>query len=130
MPQSFVSLHVHIVFATKNRVPLISADFQPRLYEYIGGIVRAQGCSLTAAGGMPDHVHLLVSLSKEASVAEIVRLIKANSSKWIHETFPDKRDFRWQTGYGAFAVSFSNLETLNRYIADQGEHHRKIEVFT
>ena len=104
MPQSFTSLHLHIVFSTKDRAPLISPDVQSRLYEYVGGILRAEGCTLIAAGGMSDHVHLLVSLSKQMSVADAVRLVKSNSSKWIHETFADKRDFPCQAGYGAFAA--------------------------
>jgi len=124
MPQSFASLHVHMVFSSKSRAPLISNDLVPRLYDYIGGIVRARGSALVAAGGMADHVHLLVSLAKEAAIAETLRDIKANSSKWIHETFPDRRAFAWQAGYGAFAVSFSNLEAVKRYIANQAEHHR------
>ena len=64
MPQSFVSLHHHLIFSTKNRLPLISSEVQPRLFAYIGGILRGEGCVLDAAGGMPDHVHLLVSLDK------------------------------------------------------------------
>jgi putative transposase len=124
MPQSFASLHVHVVFSTKSRAPLIAGDVAPRLYDYIGGIVRARGCVLAAAGGVADHVHLLCSLGREISVAEALRDIKANSSKWIHETFPNERAFAWQAGYGAFAVSYSNVPTVKRYIANQAEHHR------
>ena len=125
MPQSFASLHVHIIFSTKNRQPSITDDLQPRLYEYLGGIVRAGGGRLLAAGGMPDHVHLLVSSSKQVALADAVRTIKSNTSKWIHETFPTQHDFAWQAGYGAFSVSFSNLDAVKRYIANQAEHHRK-----
>ncbi|MCI0464334.1 MAG: IS200/IS605 family transposase [Gemmataceae bacterium] len=87
MPQSFASLHLHLVFSTKNREPFIVADLQPRLYAYIGGVLCEHKCRLLAAGGMPDHVHLLVSLSRELSVAQTLRLIKSNSSKWVHDTF-------------------------------------------
>jgi REP element-mobilizing transposase RayT len=73
---------------------------------------------------MPDHVHLLVSLERDMAVAELVRVIKANSSKWVHETFPGRADFAWQTGYGAFAVSFSQLGSVSEYLAGQAEHHR------
>ncbi len=124
MPQSFADLHCHIVFSTKNRLRSIDGEWQPRLYEYIGGILRKQKCVLTAAGGMPDHVHLLVSLSREMAVAEVVRLIKANSSKWVHEEFVASRGFAWQAGYGAFSVSHSNLDAVKQYIAGQAEHHR------
>jgi putative transposase len=124
MPQSLASLNLHLVFSTKNRQPLIDADIQSRLYEYIGGILRAEKSVLLAAGGMPAHVHLLVSLSRELSIAETVRLVKANSSKWIHGTFPDRQHFAWQAGYGAFTVSFSNVPDVKNYIARQADHHR------
>jgi len=126
MPQSFVASHLHVVFGTKGHLPLLRADVQPRLYEYIGGIARGQGSALIAAGGISNHVHLLVSLSKEISVAAAARDIKANSSKWIHETYPGMGKFQWQVGYGAFSVSQSNLEGVKRYIASQEEHHRRV----
>src|SRR5262245_44322871 len=90
----------------------------------MGGIARNEKCVLLAAGGVPDHVHLLVSLSKEIAVADVLRLIKTNSSKWIHETFPAMASFAWQAGYGAFSVSYSNTDAVKRYIANQAEHHR------
>ena len=108
MPQSYVCLPVHVVFSTKNRVPFIQPEWEDRLYGYIGGIARAEKCVLLAAGGMADHVHLLISWSKEKSVAEVLRVLKSNSSRWIHETLTSQADFAWQTGYGAFAVSQSN----------------------
>src|SRR5690349_1030271 len=98
MPQSLASLHVHIIFSTKNREPLITPDLAPRLYEYAAGIARAAGCRLILAGGMPDHVHMLVSFGRETSVAEFVRVVKANSSKWIHGTVPCLAGFAWQSG--------------------------------
>ena len=125
MPQSFTCLHDHLIFSTKNRVPAITADLQPRLYEYLGGILRAEKCLLLAAGGMPDHVRLLCALHKELAVAPALRLLKANSSKWIHETFPQHRAFAWQAGYGAFAVSYSHFDRVKRYIARQAQHHRR-----
>src|SRR5262245_6052911 len=100
MPQSLVSLHLHIVFSTKHREPLITPDLAPRLHGYIGGIARETGSVLVAAGGMPDHVHLLVSLGRQTSVADLVREVKANSSRWVHDTFPDRPWFAWQAGYG------------------------------
>ena len=96
MPQSLASLNFHLVFSTKNRQPLIDPEILERLYEYIGGILRAEKSVLLAAAGMPDHVHLLVSLSRELSIADTLRLVKANSSKWVHETFPDRLNFGWQ----------------------------------
>lgn len=125
MPQSLASLHVHIIFSTKNREPFIAAAFAPRLYEYVAGITRGTGCRLVHAGGMPDHVHLLTSLGRETSVAELVRVVKSNSSKWIHETMPTLAGFAWQTGYAAFAVSYSLVDAVRQYIAGQEKHHRK-----
>jgi REP element-mobilizing transposase RayT len=124
MPQSFASLHYHIIFSTKNREPLLDQTLQPRLYEYIGGILRNHDGILLAAGGMPDHVHLLVGLHREMSVSEGVKLVKANSSKWIHDEFPARRAFSWQVGYGAFTVSYSNIDRVKKYIDGQEEHHR------
>jgi REP element-mobilizing transposase RayT len=80
---------------------------------------------LRAAGGMPDHVHLLVSLGRTLSIADLIRIVKSNSSGWIHDEL-QIRDFAWQVGYGAFAVSFSNLEQVKTYIANQEEHHRRM----
>jgi REP element-mobilizing transposase RayT len=79
-----------------------------------------------AAGGMPDHVHLLVSLDRQVSIAETVRDIKANSSGWVHETFPGLSHFAWQAGYGAFAVSYSHMDRVKAYLAHQAEHHRRM----
>jgi REP element-mobilizing transposase RayT len=125
MPQSFTCLHYHLIFSTKNRLPSITPELQTRLYEYMGGILRSERSTLLVAGGTTDHVHLLCGLSKELAVADALRLIKANSSKWIHETFPEHRSFAWQVGYGAFAVSYSHLDSVKRYIARQAEHHRR-----
>ena len=124
MPQSFACLNCHIIFSTKNREPVIMPDFAPRLYQYIGGIAHNTGNTLMAAGGMPDHIHLLVSLGRESCMADVVRDIKSNSSRWIHETVANLRGFAWQSGYGAFAVSYSSLVQVRQYIADQQEHHR------
>ena len=125
MPQSLACLQVHFVFSTKNRLQLITPDLAPRLYSYIGGIVRDAKCVLLSAGGMPDHIHLLISMSREMSASEMMRLVKANSSKWVHETFPNIASFAWQNGYGAFSVSFSMTDVVKQYIANQEEHHVK-----
>jgi len=124
MPQSFVSLNCHVIFNTKDREPLITDTVQSRLYEYIGGTARNTGSKLLAIGGMFDHLHLLLSLGKQTCVADSVRDIKANSSRWIHETFEGLHGFAWQSGYGAFSVSCSNADEVKRYIAEQPQHHR------
>ena len=125
MPQSFASLHIHLVFSTKHRQPFMNNDLRPRLFEYIGGIARQNDSVLVAAGGTEDHIHLLTSLGRRIAVADAVRIIKTNSSGWIHDEFKELRDFQWQQGYGAFAVSFSNIVSVKQYLANQEEHHRK-----
>ncbi len=125
MGQSFTSLTVHVIFSTKDRRPLITPDLRQRLFDYIGGIVRKNNGQLLAAGGTADHVHLLVALHPQTAVADMVRLIKANASKWVRQTV-GKSDFAWQTGYGAFSVSHSNREDVRRYIATQEEHHQRV----
>lgn len=123
MPQSFASLHCHIVFSTKHRRPQISDELRPRLFEYAGGILRNHSSCLIAAGGVADHVHLLVSLGRTISIADVVRIVKTNSSSWIHDELR-LPEFGWQDGYGAFAVSYSNIESVRHYLANQAEHHR------
>lgn len=122
---TFTNLLFHIAYSTKYRRELIHADIQQRLYEYIGGIIRDQKGVLLEIGGMPDHVHLLAKLSPTVAISDSLRLIKANSSKWINETFKPRIPFTWQRGFGAFSVSQSNVEQVTEYIRKQQEHHRK-----
>lgn len=122
MPQSLVCLSVHFIFSTKGREGWLRDEWATRLYDYVGGIVNAERCRLLAAGGMPDHVHLLVSVGRTIAVADLMRLVKASSSKWIHETFPGQ-PFAWQNGYGAFTVGHKQIDVVRGYIARQAEHH-------
>jgi len=124
MPQSFGALYFHLIFSTKNRLPLITSEIQPRLYEYVGGILSHRKSVQLAAGGISDHIHLLVSPSRESSISDTIRDIKSLSSAWIHGTFSCAHDFAWQSGYAAFTVSFSNLDAVRNYLAHQSEHHR------
>ncbi|CAG0982325.1 hypothetical protein PHYC_01834 [Phycisphaerales bacterium] len=126
MPSSFTSLKTHIAFSTKNRVPMIDSELQPRLFQYIGGICRKKKCTLLAAGGVEDHVHLLVALHPTIAIASLVGIIKSNSTGWVHDTFPKRSRFRWQRCYGAFTVSESATDSVKRYLATQDEHHRKM----
>jgi putative transposase len=124
MPSAYLSLHYHLVFSTKHRAPTITLEMAPRLYEYLGGIVRKEGGQLLTVGGMPDHVHLLVRLGATRAISDVLRAIKAGSSGWVHDTFTTAAGFGWQTGYGAFTVSRSNLDAVRQYIEHQEEHHR------
>ena len=124
MPSTHLSLHFHVVFSTKNREPRISTEWRDRLHAYLGGVARTSGAIPEAIGGVADHVHLLLGLPATARLADVVRDIKAVSSKWMHEEACD-RAFAWQEGYGAFTVSPSHREIVRNYIARQEEHHRK-----
>jgi REP element-mobilizing transposase RayT len=117
------SLH-HCVFATKDREPLLIPRLRERLWPYLGGIARENGMKTLALGGVADHVHVLLSLPSTISVAKAMQLLKGNSSKWIHETFPELRSFAWQEGYGAFSIGVSGIAETCAYIRNQEEHHR------
>jgi putative transposase len=129
MSQSFTNLIYHIVFSTKNRQPLITDEVKSRLYEYIGGTIRKQGGISLAINGMNDHVHVLAKLRPDKSVSYVLRDLKANSSGWMHDVFPEFKDFSWQNGYGAFTVSASQIDKVKEYIANQEKHHQKIGSF-
>jgi REP-associated tyrosine transposase len=124
MPQSFGALYFHIIYSSKNRLPLITPEIQHRLYEYIGGLFSHRKCVLLAAGGIADHIHLLASLSRESCISDTVRDIKSLSSGWVHDAFPRSSDFAWQSGYAAFSVSYSGLGAVRSYLSGQAEHHR------
>ncbi len=122
---SYVSSHFHCVFSTKERRKLITPALQERLWPFLGGIARQNGMTQIIAGGIEDHVHILLSLPATVPISKAMQLIKGGSSKWIHDTFPDQRHFAWQEKYGAFSVSVSQLETIIHYIKNQKEHHLK-----
>jgi REP element-mobilizing transposase RayT len=122
---AYTNLAYHVVFATKYRRPLITDDFRERLYEYMGGIIRGLDGHLIQIGGIEDRVHLLANLSPAMAVSDAIREIKANASKWVNELSILQERFEWQKGYGAFTVSYSQIEAVRRYIQNQREHHRR-----
>lgn len=117
------SILVHYVFSTKNREQLIADGIETRLWAYMGGIARKNNITPLAIGGMPDHVHLLLSLHPSTAVDKAVQLIKAGSSGWMHEQ--DQHNFAWQIGYGAFTIGIAQVNTTVRYIANQKKHHAR-----
>ena len=126
MGQTFTSLLTHVIFSTKGRLPLLDQDIRPRLFAYMGGIIRELGGVDLIVNGPADHVHQLVSLPPTVGLSAVMRVQKANSSKWVHEQWPRQQAFAWQSGYGAFSVSRSNVETVREYIAKQEEHHKRV----
>jgi putative transposase len=124
MPDSYTNLLYHIIFSTKDRRPLITDFYEPRLCEYIGGTIRRLGGICLELNGTEDHVHVLAKLRPDKALSDVLRELKANASGWMHDVFPELNDFSWQRGYGAFTVSQSNVVDVRRYIADQKQHHK------
>jgi len=124
MAQTFSSLLTHVIFSTKDRFPLISSELKPDLLAFMGGTVRELNGRALTVGGTANHVHLLVSLPPTLAIADALRVVKANSSRWVHE-MKGRSKFGWQAGYGAFSVSQSNAASVVKYIAEQEEHHRR-----
>ena len=126
MPHTFTSLLVHIIFSTKDRAPDLSPEFAARLFPYMGGILRECKATALIINGPADHVHLLLSIPATVSVADMLRVLKANSSRRVHEQYLARKGFAWQAGYGAFTVSGSRSDDVRNYIASQEEHHRSV----
>jgi REP element-mobilizing transposase RayT len=123
MPSTYLSLHYHLVFGTKNREPMIDSAWRSRLHEYLGGTTRGLGGFPAEVGGVADHVHLLVGLKATHCLADLMRELKKASSMWIHEALGVSY-FAWQEGYAAFTVSATARESVRSYIVNQPEHHR------
>ena len=124
MGHTYANLLVHVVFSTKDRQPLIREEFRQRLHEYLSGIARKEFGRALKIGGMPDHLHAIISLRTDVCMAEAMRKWKSLSSGWVHKMFPGNDAFAWQAGYGAFSVSQSNAAEVTAYIERQAEHHR------
>jgi putative transposase len=117
------SVLVHYVFSTKLRLPVIPVIMQSRLWAYVGGIARTNNMKALAIGGMPDHLHVLLSLPPNMTVSKAIQLVKAGSSKWMHEQQGTR--FEWQVGYGAFTIGISQIKGTVDYILNQEKHHAK-----
>ncbi|MHB8519271.1 MAG: IS200/IS605 family transposase [Limisphaerales bacterium] len=126
MAHTYTNLLVHVVFSTRDRAPLLDTELKPRLFAYIGGIIRELGGVALLINGPADHVHILAVLPPRTPLSDLVGKVKANSSGWVHREFPEKRAFGWQTGYAAFTVSHSKRQLLLNYINNQQAHHRKV----
>ena len=124
MSGTFHCLKLHVVFSTKNREPWLRADLRPRVFDYLGGVIRGERGVVHAIGGVDDHVHLCFGWRTDEAISVLMRKLKANSSGWIHEALPGLRGFAWQEGYAVFSVSQSQLERVCAYVGRQEEHHR------
>ena len=124
MPQSLSYLLTHIVFSTKDRAPVLDAAVRPSLHAYLATVARNLDCETFRVGGVADHVHLAVRLSRTITMAQLIEELKTSSSKWLKTQSPALAAFAWQRGYGAFSVGPSDLNALLHYIDHQDEHHR------
>lgn len=125
MANTYTQLYFHIVFAVKGRNNFISENWKDELYKYISGIIANKDQKLMIVNGVPNHIHLLIGTKPNCNLSDLIRDIKANSSKWINEKKFTNFHFEWQTGFGAFTVSQSGVPKAIEYIKNQEEHHRK-----
>jgi putative transposase len=125
VPQSLSKVILHIVFSTKARHPWLEQSIRPRIHGYLATVCRDLGAEVSAVGGVADHVHIIATLPRSISQAELIERIKKASSKWIKAADARYRGFFWQRGYSAFSVSPSQLPDVLKYVETQEEHHRK-----
>jgi len=123
MPSTHLSLHIHVIFATKDRQPWIAPEWRPRLHAYLGGVLSEMEAIPEGIGGVADHVHALIGFKATHCMADVMRNLKRSSSEWVHRTIGIP-GFAWQEGYGAFSVSASDRDQVLRYIGAQEERHR------
>ncbi len=120
MSHTYIEMAAHLVFSTKERRKLIPRTMQPRMWAYLAGICKKERIFVHEIGGMDDHIHMLIQIPCALSLADAVQTIKIGSSQWMG------KDFAWQRGFGAFAVSASNVAAVVRYIRNQEAHHKKM----
>jgi len=123
MSHSWAKMWAHFIFSTKGRVPIIDDALREQLYPYMSGIINRDFGFTRSIGGTSDHIHLLVSMKTTACAADVMRVVKSNSSLWVHRKFRLPYRFAWQTGYGAFSIGASGLIRTIRYINNQKQHH-------
>ena len=124
MPESLAFILLHVIFSTKNREPVLNPSVRPDLYAYLATVVRNAGCECYRVGGVADHVHLAIRLSRTVTMSNLIEELKTSSSRWLKTQSPELAGFAWQRGYGTFSVGPSDLDALTQYIDSQEEHHR------
>jgi putative transposase len=125
MAGKFLCVNLHLIWSTKSRRRFIDPQWADRLHAYLGSIAAAKNARLIEANSEPDHTHLYISMPSTISIADLINACKSNSTRWIRETFPNRKWFSWQEGYAAFSVSRSQEQIVIEYIRNQHEHHRK-----
>jgi putative transposase len=125
MANTYTQIHIHAIFAVRNRRSLILPEWKVNLYKYITGITQKNGHKLLIINGVTDHVHMLFGMRPTQSLSDLMQDIKGDSSKWINENGFVQGLFNWQEGFGAFSYCKSRLPNVIRYIKNQENHHKK-----
>ena len=126
MAHSYVRNYIHLIYSTKNRERYLRPDIRKRLWDYTNGIIRNLKSDPIAVDGYEEHCHILFQLHPTLALSKAVQTIKANTSKWLSDTYPELYSFSWQEGYGAFSVSSSQISKIVEYIQNQEEHHKRM----
>jgi putative transposase len=126
LANTYSQLNIHVIFSVKGRENLLPSKIRPEIFKYISGILNNLGQYPLAVNGYQDHVHIFFEMQPAKSLSDIVRVVKANSSKWINENKMIKGKFSWQEGYGGFSYSRSQRNNVIQYIINQASHHEKI----
>ncbi|QEC77438.1 IS200/IS605 family transposase [Mucilaginibacter ginsenosidivorax] len=127
---TYTQLYIHFVFAVKFRASLISEKWDERLRLYMTAIVQNNGHKMIAINNMPDHVHLLIGLNPKQAIADLMRVLKSDSSEWVNKENLTAGKFQWQDGYGAFSHSKSEVDRVVKYILNQKKHHNEKTFLT
>ena len=125
MPQCLAKVYVHAVFSTKDRRPFITPQIQDKLYRCIGKVCHNIDCHVHQIGGVEDHIHILMELSRTITIAKLIEVIKSSSSRWVKQQFSEYQAFSWQRGYGVFSVDSVSYDAVKLYIVNQKQHHAK-----
>ena len=125
MANTYTQIHIHIVFAVRHRLTLISTSWKERLHKYITGIVQNEGNKLIAINTMPDHAHIFVGMKPDIAVSDLVRDVKRDSTNFVNQKLLPRGKFGWQEGFGGFSYSHSQIDSVVKYILNQEEHHRR-----
>ena len=125
MPNTYTQIHIHFVFAVKNRQALLHEPIRIRIEKYITGIVQNFGHKLLSVYCMPDHTHLFVGINPDQSLSDLMREVKSKSTEFINKEKLTKEKFNWQEGYGAFSYSHSHVQNVIDYVLNQPEHHKR-----
>ncbi len=125
MAGKYLNVKLHMIWSTKNRQRALDPQWAGRLYAFLASIAIAKKAKLIEVNSEPDHIHLYIAMPSTVTIAEMINALKANSSRWIHENFANRRFFSWQEGYAALSVGPSEEQAVLHYIRNQREHHRK-----